>query len=99
MHDPRRKSEMSGVVAYTSPESLAVDLLLARSETPPNLMQLLKEAGLVLESAQASLMLAAQEAADADPEGMQMDSVKRKRASKMNKHKHRKRRKRERMRK
>ena len=99
MHDPRRESAMSGVVSYSSPESLAVDLLLARSEVPPGFVALLREAGIVLDSAQASLALALQDAEDADPEEMRMDSVKRKRASKMNKHKHRKRRKRERMRK
>lgn len=91
MHDPQRKSAMSGVVAYTSTESLAVDLLLARSELEHPLTAVLRQSGMLLEAAQASL--------EAGPEEMKMDSVKRKRASKMNKHKHRKRRKRERMRK
>ena len=98
MHDRRHRSAMSGVVSYTSTESLAVDLLLARSEWQHPLAVALRRSGMMLELGQQSLEEVGQ-VAESLVEEMQMDSVKRKRASKMNKHKHRKRRKRERMRK
>ena len=84
----------AGIVSYTSADSLMTQILLAQKDRQPSAV--VRRDPLGLQGSTWGLHGSFATTGLRDLPVLQLDSVRRKRASKMNKHKHRKRRRRDR---